>query len=177
MRTIKYSTLKEPVLIISPNFKFIASRPAYFIAFGFGSGLSPFAPGTAGTLAAFPIYALLVLLGLSAPMFFALIAGLFLIGVWASHETGRALGVADYGGIVWDEIVAFLAILYFTPPSVAWFIAAFFIFRIFDIWKPFPIRYFDTHIKNGFGVMFDDALAAVYSVGLIQGLVWMSSKL
>ena len=177
MRTIKYSTLKEPVLIISPNFKFIASRPAYFIAFGFGSGLSPFAPGTAGTLAAFPIYALLVLLGLGAPMFFALIAGLFLIGVWASHETGRALGVADYGGIVWDEIVAFLAILYFTPPSVAWFIAAFFIFRIFDIWKPFPIRYFDTHIKNGFGVMFDDALAAVYSIALIQGLVWMISKL
>ena len=109
-------------------------------------------------------------------MFFALLAGLFLIGVWASHETGRALGVADYGGIVWDEIVAFLAILYFTPPSIAWYIAAFFIFRIFDIWKPFPIRYFDTHIKNGFGVMFDDALAAVYSVALIQGLVWMISK-
>ena len=54
---------------------------------------------------------------------------------------------------------------------------AFFIFRIFDIWKPFPIRYFDTHIKNGFGVMFDDALAAVYSIALIQGLVWMISKL
>jgi len=164
-------------LIISPDFKFIVSRPAYFIAFGFGSGLSPFAPGTAGTLAAFPIYALLMLAALSAPMFFALLAALFLIGVWASHETGRALGVADYGGIVWDEIVAFLAILYFTPQSVAWFIAAFFIFRIFDVWKPFPIRYFDTHIKNGFGVMFDDALAAVYSVALIKGLVWMISKL
>jgi len=172
-----HSIYKEAALIISPNFKFIASRPAYFIAFGFGSGLSPFAPGTAGTLAAFPIYFLLMLAALNATTFFALIAVLFLIGVWASHETGRALGVADYGGIVWDEIVAFLAILYFTPPTVAWFIAAFFIFRIFDVWKPFPIRYFDTHIKNGFGVMFDDALAAVYSVALIQGLVWMISKL
>ena len=164
-------------MIISPDFKFIASRPAYFIAFGFGSGLSPFAPGTAGTLAAFPIYALLFLAGLSAPLFFTLIAVLFVIGVWASHETGRALGVADYGGIVWDEIVAFLAILYFTPHTIGWFITAFFIFRLFDIWKPYPIRYFDTHIKNGFGVMFDDALAAVYSIALIQGLVWMISEL
>ena len=157
-------------MITSPNWKFILSRPAYFIAFGFGSGLSPFAPGTAGTLAAFPIYGLLVLAALNPTAYFALIAALFLIGVWASHETGRALGIADYGGIVWDEIVAFLAILYFTPPTWGWFIAAFFIFRLFDVWKPFPIRYFDTHIKNGFGVMFDDALAAVYSIALIKGL-------
>ncbi len=157
-------------MITSPNWKFILSRPAYFIAFGFGSGLSPFAPGTAGTLAAFPIYGLLVLAALNPVAYFALIAGLFLIGVWASHETGRALCIADYGGIVWDEIVAFLAILYFTPPTWGWFIAAFFIFRLFDVWKPFPIRYFDTHIKNGFGVMFDDALAAVYSIALIKGL-------
>ena len=160
-------------MITSPNWKFILSRPAYFIAFGFGSGLSPFAPGTAGTLAAFPIYGLLVLAALNTTAYFALIAGLFLIGVWASHETGRALGIADYGGIVWDEIVAFLAILYFTPPTWGWFIAAFFIFRLFDVWKPFPVRYFDTHIKNGFGVMFDDALAAVYSIALIKGLAWM----
>ncbi len=121
-------------MITSPNWKFILSRPAYFIAFGFGSGLSPFAPGTAGTLAAFPIYGLLVLAALNPVAYFALIAGLFLIGVWASHETGRALGIADYGGIVWDEIVAFLAILYFTPPTWGWFIAAFFIFRLFDVW-------------------------------------------
>ena len=160
----------------SPDLKFILSRPAYFIAFGFGSGLSPFAPGTAGTLAAFPIYGLLAWAALNATVYFALLAGLFLIGVWASHETGRALGIADYGGIVWDEIVAFLAILYFTPHTWGWFIAAFFIFRIFDVWKPFPIRYFDTHIKNGFGVMFDDALAAVYSIALIKGLVWMISQ-
>ena len=164
-------------MITSPDLKFILSRPAYFIAFGFGSGLSPFAPGTAGTLAAFPIYGLVYLLALSPVAYFALLLGLFLIGVWASHATGRALGIADHGGIVWDEVVAFLAILYFTPHTWAWFIAAFFIFRLFDIWKPFPIRYFDMHIKNGFGVMFDDALAAVYSIALIQGLVWLLSKL
>lgn len=157
----------------SPNFKFILSRPAYFIAFGFGSGLSRFAPGTAGTLAAFPIYGLIVMLALSGAAYFALLLALFLIGSWAAHVTGRALGVADYGGIVWDEIVAFLAILYYTPPTVAWFIAAFFIFRILDIWKPFPIRYFDTRLKNGFGVMFDDALAAVYSIAVIKALLWL----
>jgi len=162
-------------LITSPNWKFVLSRPAYFIAFGFGSGLSPFAPGTAGTLAAFPIYGLLAWAALNPTAYFALLAALFLIGVWASYETGCALGIADYGGIVWDEIVAFLAILYFTPPTWGWFIAAFFIFRLFDVWKPFPIRYFDTHIKNGFGVMFDDTLAAVYSIALIKGLEkWMS---
>ena len=157
----------------SPDWKFILSRPAYFIAFGFGSGLSPFAPGTAGTLAAFPLYSLILMLSLNSAAYFALLLALFLIGTWAAQVTGRALGVADFGGIVWDEIVAFLAILYFTPPTVVWFAAAFFIFRIFDVWKPFPIRYFDTYIKNGFGVMFDDALAAVYSVLLIKGILWM----
>lgn len=159
-------------MITSPDLKFILSRPAHFIAFGFGSGLSPVAPGTAGTLAAFPIYGLIYLWALNSAAYFALLFGLFLIGVWASHVTGRALGIVDHGGIVWDEVVAFLAILYFTPHTWAWFIAAFFIFRLFDIWKPFPIRYFDTHIKNGFGVMFDDALAAVYSIALIQGVLW-----
>lgn len=161
------------VLTTSPNFKFILSRPAYFIAFGFGSGLSRFAPGTAGTLAAFPLYALIIMLGLSGPVYFALLLLLFLVGSWAAQVTGRALGVADHGGIVWDEIVAFLAILYYTPPTVVWFAAAFFIFRIFDIWKPFPIRYFDTHLKNGFGVMFDDALAALYSIAVIEAVLWM----
>ncbi len=161
------------VLTTSPNFKFILSRPAYFIAFGFGSGLSRFAPGTAGTLAAFPIYGLIVMLALSGAAYFVLLLALFLIGSWAAQVTGRALGVADYGGIVWDEIVAFLAVLYYTPPTVVWFAAAFFIFRIFDIWKPFPIRYFDTHLKNGFGVMFDDALAAVYSIAVIKGVLWL----
>lgn len=157
----------------SPDLKFILSRPAYFIAFGFGSGLSRFAPGTAGTLAAFPLYGLIVMLALSGAAYFALLLLLFLIGSWAAQVTGRALGVADHGGIVWDEIVAFLAILYYTPPTVVWFAAAFFIFRLFDIWKPFPIRYFDTHLKNGFGVMFDDALAAVYSIAVIKAVLWM----
>ena len=160
----------------SPDWKFVLSHPARFIAFGFGSGLSPFAPGTAGTLVGFPLFLLLIKLGLALPAYAALIAALFLLGVWACDHVSRSLGVDDFGGIVWDEIVAFLAILYFTPYSVAWFAAAFFIFRLFDVWKPFPIRHFDNTIKNGFGVMFDDALAAVYSIGVIQGLVWLVNR-
>lgn len=156
----------------SPDWKFVLSHPARFIAFGFGSGLSPFAPGTVGTLVGFPLFLLIVQLGLALPAYMALVAALFVLGVWACEHVSRALGVDDFGGIVWDEIVAFLAILYFTPYSLAWFAAAFFIFRIFDVWKPFPIRYFDKHIKDGFGVMFDDALAAVYSVIVIKLLIW-----
>jgi phosphatidylglycerophosphatase A len=159
-------------LTTSPDWKFVLSHPARFIAFGFGSGLSPFAPGTAGTLAGFPVFFLIIQLGLTPALYAGLIVALFLVGVWACEHVSRALGVDDFGGIVWDEIVAFLAILWFTPYSLAWFVAAFFIFRIFDVWKPFPIRYFDDTIKNGFGVMFDDALAAVYSVIVIKLLVW-----
>jgi phosphatidylglycerophosphatase A len=159
-------------LTTSPDWKFVLSHPARFIAFGFGSGLSPFAPGTAGTLAGFPLFLLIMQLGLTPAAYAALVAALFVIGVWACEHVSRSLGVDDFGGIVWDEIVAFLAILYFTPYSLGWFVAAFFIFRIFDVWKPFPIRYFDNHIKNGFGVMFDDALAAVYSVITIKFLAW-----
>jgi phosphatidylglycerophosphatase A len=127
-------------------------------------------------LVGFPLFLLIIQLGLALPAYAGLIAVLFILGVWACENVSRSLGIDDFGGIVWDEIVAFLAILYFTPYSVGWFVAAFFIFRIFDVWKPFPIRYFDSHIKNGFGVMFDDALAAVYSVGVIQGLVWMMNR-
>lgn len=136
-----------------------------------GSGLSPFAPGTAGTLAAFPLYWLLALLHLNLATYLAVTGGLFVIGVWFCEKTSRALGVADYGGIVWDEIVAFLLILYFVPQTLLWFVAAFFLFRLFDVWKPFPIRYFDTNIKNGFGVMLDDLLAAGYTLAVVQGVL------
>jgi phosphatidylglycerophosphatase A len=92
---------------------------------------------------------------------------LFLLGIWICDVTGRALGVADHSGMVWDEIVAFALVLAFTPASLAWWVAAFALFRLFDIWKPFPIRYFDRTIKGGFGVMFDDLLAAGYAVAIL----------
>jgi len=93
--------------------------------------------------------------------------------VWACQRTGQALGVPDYGGIVWDEIVAFLLVLCVTPPEPVWYVAAFLLFRLFDIWKPFPIRQFDQRLKNGFGVMLDDLLAALYAMIVLKGALWM----
>jgi len=149
------------------DWKFVRSHPAHFIACGFGAGLFPRAPGTAGTLLAFPLFWLLK--DVSSTSFYLLIvAALFVLGAWAGDKTNQALGVADHGGIVWDEIVAFLCVLYFTPATWVGYLAAFLLFRLFDIWKPFPIRYFDRKLKNGWGVMFDDLLAGLYTVIVIK---------
>lgn len=138
-------------------------HPAHLVAMGFGAGLVPRAPGTAGTLIAFPIY-WLVAPWLAAAAYLALLGVLFLLGIWACERTGRALGAADHPVLVWDETVAFLAVLLFTPAPPVWQGGAFLLFRFFDILKPPPIRHFDRTIKNGFGVMLDDALAAFYAV-------------
>ena len=138
-------------------------HPARIIALGAGAGLVPAAPGTAGTLLAFPLYWALAS-ACPAPVLLALIALGFLIGIWACGETGRALGVADHGAMVWDEVVAFALVLVFTPAGWPWQASAFLLFRFFDILKPPPIRYFDRRLKSGFGVMFDDLLAALYAL-------------
>lgn len=150
-------------MTISP--KFIFSHPAHFLAFGFGTGLSPYAPGTVGTLVAFPLFFLLH--GLDPVIYFSVVAVLYAAGVWFCDIAGKAVGVADHGGIVWDEIVAFLLVLPFAPATLLGYALAFFLFRLFDIWKPFPIRYADKHIHGGFGVMFDDLLAAIYAVACL----------
>lgn len=122
-----------------------------------------------GTLVAFPLFFLLH--GLDPVIYFALVALLYIAGVWFCDVAGKSLGVSDHGGIVWDEIVAFLLVLYFSPQTLPGYASAFLLFRLFDIWKPFPIRYADRHIHGGFGVMFDDLLAAIYAVVCLQLLV------
>lgn len=149
------------------NWKFVSSHPAHFIACGFGVGLLPRAPGTAGTLLAFPFFWLLKDVS-STGFYLLIVAALFALGVWVGEKTNQALGVADHSGIVWDEVVAFLLVLFFTPVTWGWYLLAFLLFRLFDIWKPFPIRYFDRRLKNGWGVMFDDLLAGVYTVIVIK---------
>lgn len=146
-----------------PSWRFVFSHPAHFLSFGFGSGLFPRSPGTAGTLVAFPIYWYLAE-RLTDVWFILVLIGAFLVGVWACERTGTALGVADHGGMVWDEIVAFLLVLLFTPEEFSWQLLAFFLFRFFDIAKPPPIRHFDRTCHGGFGVMFDDILAAGYTL-------------
>ncbi|SFW22949.1 phosphatidylglycerophosphatase A [Nitrosovibrio sp. Nv17] len=142
-----------------PDKAFVRSHPAHFIAFGGGAGLSATAPGTVGTLVAFPLFWLLDFV-FDPTALLGLVAVLFLIGVWACGVTGRALGNPDHGGMVWDEIVAFLLVLAFTPSDPGWQACAFALFRLFDILKPPPIRYYDKALRGGFGVMFDDLLAA-----------------
>jgi len=151
------------VTVARPSARFALSHPAHFIALGFGSGLSPRAPGTAGTLLAIPLW--WVIGGGWDPVpLFALLALLFGTGVWACAVTGRDLGVADHGAMCWDEVVAFLLVLAITPEGPWWLAAAFFLFRAFDILKPPPIRQMEMRFKGGFGVMFDDLLAAGYTL-------------
>lgn len=160
-------------LRIKPDWRFLLSHPAHFLSFGFGSGLARKAPGTWGTLVAFPMYAYLAP-RLSDMLFLLLLIWAFAIGIWVCDKTGKALGVADYGGIVWDEIVAFLLVLFFTPPGWGWSLLAFALFRFFDIVKPPPIKYFDSNWHGGLGVMFDDLLAAGYALlclALIRSLL------
>jgi phosphatidylglycerophosphatase A len=150
-------------MILRPTFRFAFSHPAHFLSFGFGIGLVGFAPGTFGTLLALPLY-WYVLREYAPGYALLIIAALFAIGVWACSITGRNLGVADHGAMVWDEVVAFLLILLIAPEEPAWQAAAFFLFRAFDVVKPSPIREFERRVKGGFGVMADDLLAAGYTL-------------
>ena len=150
------------MIALRPTPGFVFSHPAHAVAFGFGAGLAPTAPGTFGTLLGWVIGLALGALHAEAVLLAALIA--FVLGVWTCGVTGRHLGVADHGGMVWDEVVAFLIVLFFVPATVLWQAAAFLVFRFFDILKPPPIRYYERTFKNGFGVMLDDLVAAFYTL-------------
>lgn len=157
---------------MQPNVKFLIADPAHFFGLGFGSGLAKKAPGTFGTLVGLPLFWLISIYSLSTQL--AIISALFLIGIYFCDVTGKALGVADHGGIVWDEIVAMILVLTFTLNTWQWWLSAFLLFRLFDIWKPFPIHYFDKKLKYGFGVMFDDLLAAIYAIASLKGIEWLT---
>jgi phosphatidylglycerophosphatase A len=148
----------------APPVRFLFQHPAHLVACGFGSGLAPVAPGTFGTLFAWLTYPLLRSHFPGDLGFAVFLALAFMLGVTACQLTGRKLGVVDHGAIVWDEIVPFWAVLLLTPPTLVWQLAAFLWFRFFDIFKPPPARYFDQQMKNGFGVMMDDVVAAGYTV-------------
>jgi phosphatidylglycerophosphatase A len=139
----------------------VFSNPVHFLAFGLGSGAVPKAPGTAGTLAAVPLYLLLNQLPLTGYLLVLLLA--FGAGIYLCGRTAQDLGVHDHGGIVWDEFVGFWLTMLVAPPGWQWVLAGFVLFRLFDIVKPFPINWFDRHIKGGLGIMLDDALAGSFA--------------
>ena len=146
---------------VRPTATFAFSHPAHVVALGFGAGLAPFAPGTFGTALGWGI----AWLAGSHPLTLLVAAALgFLIGTWACQVTGRHLGVEDHGAMVWDEVVAFVLVLAVLPAELAWQAAAFVVFRVFDIAKPPPIRFLERRYGGGFGVMFDDLVAAGYTL-------------
>lgn len=160
---------------IQPDIKLLLSHPAHFCALGFGSGLAKKAPGTFGTIIGMPMF--LLIAGLDFYIQLAIIFGMFFLGIYCCDKTGKALGVSDHGSIVWDEIVAIMLVLTVTPYQWQWWLAAFLLFRLFDIWKPAPIRHFDATVKGGLGVMLDDVLAAIYAIISLKILLWISTQL
>ncbi len=136
-------------------------RPVHWLAFGLGAGTAPIAPGTFGTLLGIPVY--LVMQSLPLAIYLALCAALFVVVVALCHITAHDLKVHDHPGIVFDEIVGYLVTMIGAPQGWPWVVAGFLLFRLFDIWKPWPVRVADRGVGGGFGIMLDDVLAAVYA--------------
>ncbi|TNF36664.1 MAG: phosphatidylglycerophosphatase A [Gammaproteobacteria bacterium] len=140
------------------------------LAAGFGSGLSRKAPGTAGSLAALPVGVLL----LDLPVWghAAWVVLMFALGVLVCDRAARLLGVHDHPGIVWDEFVGLWLAMWLLPDGWPWWLAAFVLFRLFDIAKPWPIRWLDRQVQGGFGIMIDDVLAGIFAWGVLQAAAW-----
>jgi phosphatidylglycerophosphatase A len=143
----------------------VVTDPVHFLAFGFGAGLAPWAPGTCGTLVAVPIW--LGLSGLGLPLRFAVVAAVCFAGFWLCGESARRLGEHDHPGIVWDEIAGFLLTMLAAPEGWTWLVAGFCLFRLFDIWKPWPIRNLDRGLSGGTGIMLDDLVAGLFAAAVI----------
>ncbi|MFC6670195.1 phosphatidylglycerophosphatase A [Marinobacterium aestuariivivens] len=150
----------------------VLRNPIHLLAFGFGSGLAPKAPGTFGTLAAVPLY--LLLAPLSLPVYLLVLVLATALGIFLCDRTARDLGVHDHPGIVWDEFVGFWITMLAVPLQWYWIVAGFALFRLFDIWKPWPVRLADRRVSGGFGIMLDDILAGLYAWLVLQLLVYLA---
>jgi phosphatidylglycerophosphatase A len=148
-------------------------NPSHLLAFGFGSGLAPVAPGTFGTLVGIPFFLLFSLTSL--PLYLLLTVLMFLVGVVVCERCSRDLGVHDHSGIVWDEITGFLVTMIAVPFEWHWVLSGFLLFRFFDILKPWPIRWFDRRVGGGFGIMVDDLIAGLFALGCQHLLIlWLA---
>jgi len=145
--------------------------PIVFVATGFGAGLSSIAPGTVGTLVAVPFAAALLLAPMPLQWIVPIVA--FLVGIPLCSACTAKLGGHDHPGIVWDEIAAFLFLPLVLPAQFIWLVPAFFLFRFFDIFKPWPIRDLDHRLHGGLGIMLDDLVAALYAAFCLAGLRWV----
>ncbi|MDD1621352.1 MAG: phosphatidylglycerophosphatase A [Methylococcaceae bacterium] len=146
----------------------IIKDPVLLLAFGFGSGLSRKMPGTFGTVAALPVYLALMQGGQWLYLICTMLS--VLAGIWICDQAARKLEVHDFGGIVWDEIAGFLITMYGIAFSWQSLLAGFALFRLFDIFKPWPISWLDRHVKGGFGIMIDDVVAGILAAVVMR--IW-----
>ncbi len=146
-------------------------NPAHLLSLGFGSGLSPKMPGTMGTVIGVLIY--LVLPSVDWKIYLGIVLGTFLIGIFLCGYTAKALNVHDHPGIVWDEIVGYFITMFMVPKEWMWILLGFILFRIFDIWKPWPISIADKRLKGGFGIMLDDVIAGIFALIIIQIILYL----
>jgi len=146
------------------------TRPDHLLAFGFGAGLAPVAPGTFGTLVAIPLY--VGLKALNPSVYLAAIVLGFVLGVYVCSRVNHEIGREDHPGIVWDEVVGFWVAMLGSPLSWPYVLAGFVLFRLFDIWKPWPISWVDFRLRGGLGVMADDFLAGVFVAVILNLLLW-----
>jgi phosphatidylglycerophosphatase A len=143
----------------------ILRQPVHFLAFGFGAGLSPKAPGTFGTLIAVPIVVLAMHFGWTAHLLFTIAAAF--AGIYICGESARRLGVHDHAGIVWDEITGYSVTMLAAPANWYWLLGGFALFRFFDILKPWPIREADHSLSGGVGIMLDDIIAGIFAAAIL----------
>jgi len=155
----------------SPTLATLCRNPVQLLAFGFGSGLSPKAPGTVGSAVAVVFYLPLALLPLIPYTVMVLLC--LLLGVWLCGEASRQLGVHDHGGIVWDEFVGLWITLWAVPSGWQWIVAGFLLFRLFDIVKPWPISWLDRSVDGGLGIMIDDVVAGLCAGLILQFTAWV----
>lgn len=148
-------------------------NPIHFLAIGLGSGAAPKAPGTFGTAAAVLLY--LPMSQLTVWWYVAILLVTTVIGIYLCDKTSRDWGVHDHGAIVWDEFVGFWITMLLIPPTWYWILAGFLLFRLFDIWKPWPIRYIDRSVHGGLGIMLDDILAGIMAWAVLYACVYSSA--
>lgn len=144
--------------------RLVLRDPLHWPAFGFGLGLVPRAPGTFGSLLGIPLW---WLTGGDLEVQAVVGGAALLFGIWVCGESARRIGVHDHGGIVWDEVVGMYLTLLAVPPEPVWVLAAFALFRLMDIWKPWPIRELDHRLHGGLGIMLDDVIAALFAAILL----------
>lgn len=157
--------------IVPPVPDTIWQKPTHFIAFGFGTGALPYAPGTFGTLIAIPFY--LALQNLPWTIYLGILFAVILGSIWLCHRVAKEINVHDHQGMCLDEVVGYLVTMFNAPHGLIWVLLGFGLFRFFDIVKPWPISYMDEKIPGGAGVILDDVAAGIFSCAILQILGWI----